>query len=131
MSSTTTYYAHKANNMTQLCKAPGCNLLRGGLDSHCGRHRSTYRRLGHPDAKPLPRRSWLPYKVALDGLFALNQAHAGLLEAERYVETFMQKAVANVRAYKGAEQMQRLATAGITARDVLVTNPAKLFGYST
>lgn len=126
MSSTTTYHAHRAKNMTLRCQAPGCFLLRGGLDSHCGRHRSTYRRLGHPDAKPLPRRNWLPYKVALEHLFSLNANHAGLLEAEQAIDSLMKRGIANRSAYKGAQEMQRLATHGITPRDVLTAALAVL-----
>jgi hypothetical protein len=120
-SSTYTYVTRKAENMAKLCSARGCHLPRGGLDSMCSRHRSTYRRLGHPSARPLPRRDWLPYKVALEHLFSLNEGHAGLVEAERFVDSFVKRGIAHSEAYKGAQEMQRLASHGVTSRDILVT----------
>jgi hypothetical protein len=120
-SSPHTYAVRKAENMAKLCSAPRCLLLRGGLDSMCSRHRSTYRRLGHPSAKPLPRRDWLPYKVAIEHLFSLNEGHAGLVESEWFVDSFVKHGIANSGAYKGAQEMQRLASHGVAPRDILVT----------
>jgi hypothetical protein len=120
MTTHATYLANKAINLNKPCNCAGCPLPRTGLDSFCPRHRQVYRRYGHPKAGPLKRSSWAPYKGPLRDLFALNESHAGLVEATRYLTDWMARAKANPSAFKGAVEMQRLAVGGVTARDVLV-----------
>lgn len=121
ISNATTYQAHKASNMALRCGAPGCFLLRDGLNAACGKHLSAYRRLGHASAKPLPRSEWVDYATAIEKLFSRNPGHAGLIEADRLVDSFIMRGVASGRAFKGTDEMQRLSTRGVTPREVLVT----------
>jgi hypothetical protein len=120
MTTNATYLANKAANLTKPCNCAGCPLPRTGLDSFCPSHRQVYRRYGHPKAGPLKRSSWAPYRTPLRDLFALNESHAGLVEATRYLSDWMARARANPSGRKGDIEMQRLAVNGVTARDVLI-----------
>ena len=120
MTTTLDYRTRKAALAGQPCRLDGCSSLRFGFAVHCRKHRRIAESYGHPQAGPLRRSSMATFRTGIAALFAKNGTHAGLIEADRWVTSLMAQATADSYAFKGANELQRLATHGVTPRAVLV-----------
>jgi hypothetical protein len=116
---TDTYRTARFTNSGKQCNARHCIAQRHGLNGYCRAHYEAARRFGSPNAKPLKRIAWVPYRVAVRDLFNLNAQHRGLVDAVAYLTEWMAKGSSNAHAYKGAQEMRRLSEHGISARQVL------------
>ena len=116
------YRVALSRNATKPCNADGCPLPRQALDAMCGCHRRRYRSFGHWNAYPVKAAAWAPIRDRVAVVFDANRGmHAGLIEAERHVSSLMARAVTNPGSFKGAAELARLQSHGITAEAILRT----------
>lgn len=121
------YRARLAANVALLCIVPGCCRPRVFFESSCSTHAHTAKRLGHPMARPVARRSWAPYRGALQDLWSLpaNAEHEGLLHWSQWCDELLDKAKLDPSKLSkrsgAAPELAHLAEAGICGRQILET----------
>jgi hypothetical protein len=106
--------------MTRTCTCQGCSQNRAALSPFCKRHNSVYKQYGHPKAGPVKQGHYASYRQAVVDLIDANEGHQGLTAALTYLGGWMQRAVANENAFKGASEVSYLARHGITAKHLLI-----------
>lgn len=107
-------------NSAHRCNAPGCRIPRSSISSYCIAHAADVRRYGEPNGRALKSSLWASQRKAVTDLVARNIEHAGLRLAVETIEGMKAQAVADSRAYPGAEEVQRLATHGVASKDILI-----------
>ena len=110
----------KPRNEVHLCKARGCNHHREGLNAYCASHNSVYRKYGHPSARPIKPIAYTRYRKEVSAIFDANAGHAGLVAALDYIDKWTADAANPLSTFKGAPEVARLASDGITTRDILI-----------
>lgn len=108
-----------ARNAKHRCRTPGCHVPRYRLDAWCLKHGRRAKAYGHPLAIPLQTRQWKPQRKEVEAILKANPMHPGLVQAMSLLQQWMQRAALNPQAYKGAEQVYRLVSHGVTPLDVI------------
>lgn len=106
-------------NQLGTCAAPGCALHRYSISQFCKDHHQQALRYGHPHARPLKPAQWAKERAAVRHLLESNPDHPGLVQVLELLASWSALAVGNDAAFKGAEEIARLARHGIKPLDIL------------
>lgn len=113
-----------SRNIEKPCKAHGCNESRSGLSLYCGSHTSVFKRYGHPNGRSIPPKDYRSYRAEVSDIFDANTAHPGYVSALDYLTKYMARAASasddRDGPFKGSVEINRLASFGITPRDILL-----------
>ena len=71
-------------------------------------------------ARPIKPANYIPYRKWIAAIFEANHIHAGLVSNLGYVTQWMQQAIDNEAAYRGASELARVARHAVTPRAVLI-----------
>lgn len=93
--------------------------MRQGLSRWCKDHTTRGLRYGHADAGPLRPKQWAAERRAVLELLEANADHPGLQQVLSVLSSWSAKARSNEDAFKGADEIARLARHGITSLDIL------------
>ena len=116
---TSSLTASISRNQSLTCSLHHCSFLRTGLNLWCKAHTVKAMRYGSPNGKPLNPKLWASERAAVSDLFQRNATHAGQLQAVEVIDGLMTRASANEGAFKGGEELARLARHGVRALDIL------------
>jgi hypothetical protein len=108
-----------AKNQGHACSLNLCSLPRAGLNRWCSRHTAQANRYGHPNAGPLHPKQWATQRSEVAALFVKNASHPGQRQALDVVAGLLAQASANEQAFRGAEELARLARHGVQPLAVL------------
>jgi hypothetical protein len=115
------------------CSAEGCSLPRVGFSHMCRRCTPTYRLHGHPKGTAMRPREYKEHVTHLMEVMNDNENHPGLAHALKLIDGLIQQAKASdglqreSQPFPSAQEFNRLAKAGTTARDILATLVAALY----
>lgn len=109
----------KASNELRPCSLSSCRCNRVGISLWCKEHTQPAQRYGHPLAKPLRPSRWALQRAEVEALFAAQPDHPGLQQVTQALAAWMVSAEQGA-SFKGAAEVRRLVSAGVTAERLLV-----------
>jgi hypothetical protein len=115
-----TFSIHRHRNETQPCDLPGCGRPRWGLNRWCRSCTGQANQYGHPKARPLRASQWTEERKLVRQLLDANPDHPGIHSVVDLISSWSATACSNELAFKGADEVARLARHGIKAADILV-----------
>jgi hypothetical protein len=108
-----------AANERHKCASRSCGNTRKGINCWCSKCLDKALRYGHPEAPPLRPSLWNTERQQVQQLLAPRASHPGLQSALSSLDGWSARAMANARAFKGAEEVARVARHGITSLHLL------------
>jgi hypothetical protein len=119
MASPTFQYAVAANERTHCDNHKNCGGLRAGINRFCAACLPRSRLYGHPEARLLRPSMWATERQRVAQLLAVNADHPGLRAVMSFLDGWSARACANGQAFKGAEDVARVARHGVSTMTVL------------
>lgn len=100
------------------CTVPGCENLRSGLSSYCGKHHHPAVLYGHPHGRSITRKEYAKEIEEVTALLATNPDHPGLTTVLRWLNEWLTQA-ATGEAPCGNETFGRMHRQGLPALEIL------------
>ena len=114
-----------AHNTQGFCNVPECFKHRTGVSAYCLAHRNCNTRYGHPLQKKLLASRHAAERSQVTEIFNSNPNHPGVLSAVRWVQQWIDAAMRSDPTALARDDMHRLVTEGVTARDIVIEAAAQ------
>jgi len=116
-------------NQSKPCSVEGCCYPRYRLYSTCIHHFFRRKLYGNPKSKAIRKRELLRDKALVTRLVENNDTHRGIQKAITWFDQWLTDASAGKPGVPGGRHIRRLAQAGITGKDLVITC-GTLWAYS-